>query len=181
MFNFYKIGRVMLSAVVAVTFSTSVATAAPGNTDTDNASATARVVKPLSMLTVGDTISFGKFIAPGAGDGNGTVTIQPGFTGARSASPNIALLPDVPSRAAAFLVNGEPNEGYEAIFPPLVTITGGGSDMTVTLFTTHPEGSSLALDNDGSDIITVGATLQVDENQAGGEYSGDFDVTVTYQ
>jgi len=58
------------------------------------------------------------------------------------------------------------------------TLTSGGNSMTVNNFTTSP--SSGYISNNGSATIYVGGTLNASANQAAGNYSGSFNVTVNY-
>ena len=51
--------------------------------------------------------------------------------------------------------------------------------MLVDGFVSSPSGSGI-LDSTGHQTLTVGATLHVNPNQADGDYTGTFPVTVTY-
>jgi hypothetical protein len=77
------------------------------------------------------------------------------------------------------MVSGDKNKHFDVILPSDVTLTmeGGTETMTVSTFT---ESAPSKLDLDGEAVFSVGATLAVAANQAGGLYMGTFDVTVTY-
>jgi len=121
-------------------------------------------------------LSFGSF-APGTG--SGTVTVSP--TGVRSAGGGVSLVPSGSGQAASFLVTGNADAGYAITLPGNgeVSLTSGPHSMAVTTFTSSPSPAG-QLGGGGSQTLTVGATLSVGPNQAGGSYSGSFIVTVVY-
>lgn len=58
-----------------------------------------------------------------------------------------------------------------------VPITSGANSMSLTAFTSDPAGTVLGT---GRTVVLVGATLAVASNQAPGNYTGSFNVTVNY-
>ncbi len=58
-------------------------------------------------------------------------------------------------------------------------MTHGSATMTVTQFTSSPTtpGSLVS----GSQVVSVGATLQVGNGQVPGNYIGSFEVTINYE
>jgi hypothetical protein len=121
-------------------------------------------------------LSFGSFVA-GAG---GTVTVSPGSE--RSATGSVVLVPSKSGQSAQFTVEGDPGATYTIDLPAdsTVFLTGPGVDMALTNFTSKPAGAGGQLSATGSQVLSVGATLHVQEGQVSGSYSGSFDVIVNY-
>jgi hypothetical protein len=119
---------------------------------------------------------FGSFAA-GSG---GTVTVS--TSGACSAGGGVIIIvPDCSS--AEFMVTGDPDFTYLIELPAddFVTLTGPGNNMVISNFVSNPaEGANGLLSSGGSQILSVGATLNVANNQAAGSYSGSFSVIVQY-
>lgn len=132
----------------------------------------------LLALTIQNTrgLSFGSFVA-GAG---GTVVVSPASE--RSATGSTMLVPSKNGQSAQFTVEGDPDATYSIDLPAdsTVFLTGPGVDMALTNFTSEPSGAGGQLSATGSQTLSVGATLQVQDSQASGSYSGSFDVIVNY-
>ncbi len=79
-------------------------------------------------------------------------------------------------------VTGDPNVGYFIELPAdnFVTLSGPGSDMKVTSFSSDPAGANGLLSAGGSQSLSVGGTLSIGNGQAPGSYSGSFSVIVNY-
>lgn len=141
------------------------------------------VVRPNTLVKV-DDLDFGTIATSPAA---GTVTVSPA-TGARSGSGGVTLVGAASQRAMFqgtggllfITVTGDNN----------VTLTraGGGGTMTASLvraITTSGGGvsilgSSATLLPSGVQTYYVGGTLNVGANQAPGDYSGTFTLTVNY-
>jgi hypothetical protein len=122
-------------------------------------------------------IAFGAFAA-GSG---GSVVITP--AGTRSATGGVVLISSSTGAAAQFTVSGDPDFTYGITLPAdgTVTLSGGvGHSMNVTGFTSNPALSG-QLSGGGSQQLSVGATLNVGNNQPAGGYSGSFMVIVDYE
>jgi hypothetical protein len=105
--------------------------------------------------------------------------------------PNNILLPggSLDAKASNCSVSGDVAANYSVMVPSSVGLTDGrGHTMTVKAFTVSNDGDSNSLSrllhNDGTglgtDTFGVGATLDVDANQAPGNYSGTYSVSVQY-
>ena len=134
---------------------------------------------PAGAQTIVNTgsLAFGSFLA-GSG---GTVAVSAG--GGRSKSGGVIFLNQGESGAAAqFTVTGTPSAVYAITLPVdnFVTLSDGSHTMAVNSFVSNPSGTG-TLSGGGSQILSVGATLIVNNSQASGSYSGSFDVTVNYQ
>jgi spore coat protein U-like protein len=123
-------------------------------------------------------LSFGSILASAGG---GTVTVDPATGLATSAG--VTLLGTGSSAAAFSIYTGSAKCSAQSmtitVASPAV-LSSGANTMTITGFTTSPAtGSNLGV-NGAAVPLTVGGTLNVGPNQAAGNYSGTFTVTVTF-
>lgn len=140
---------------------------------TDNAAATARIITPITLNNT-QGLAFGNIASSSA---LGTVTISP--ANVRTSAGGVTPSAIGTFNNAIFVAGGEPNATYTITLPTSVTVTSGANNMTVTGWTSNPSGNGL-LSGIGEQTINVGATLNVAANQATGDYSGSFDVTIAY-
>ena len=141
--------------------------------------AEARIVAGISIAKNVD-LAFGQIVRSASA---GTVTLDPS-TNQRTAKGGVTLGQNAGFNAAAFTVTGEPEYKFQLTLPKSIDITrqGGKEIMAVNGFTTTLGTSNEgALDSKGSMDFSLGATLNVDANQATGTYDGSFSVTATYQ
>jgi len=130
---------------------------------------------PISLTKNAD-LAFGAVFRS---TGGGTVAMDP--TGARTPS-GVTVTGLKPVAPASFTVAGSTGAAYSITLPPVtpqILLTGPGTSMLVDGFVSSPSGSGI-LDSTGHQTLTVGATLHVNPNQADGDYTGTFPVTVTY-
>lgn len=128
----------------------------------------------VTSVTAISGLNFGSFVA----NGSGSVTVA--ASGLRSKSGSVTLLSQgAPAAAAQFTVSGSPNASYSISLPTESSLTGPGSAMTLSIFTSTPSGSGL-LAAGGTQTLSVGATLTVGASQTPGTYSGNFNVTVQH-
>ncbi len=121
-------------------------------------------------------LDFGRFVA-GSG---GTVVLTPG--GLRSRTGAVVLLHSPNAGQAGFNVN-RVNDDKTAVgisMPPngSIRLNSGANSMAVDSFVSSPA-STMSIQT--PQVLSVGATLTVAPNQAPGNYSGTFSVTVNYQ
>lgn len=133
---------------------------------------------PITTISISNTqaLAFGKFAA-GSG---GSVTVSP--SGARSATGGAVLLSSSSGSAAQFTVSGDANFTYSISLPANGTVSltnGGGQAISLNNFSSTPDAAG-QLSAVGSQTLSIGATLNVGNNQAAGAYSGSFDVMVSY-
>ena len=128
---------------------------------------------PITIVN-SQALSFGKFVAA-----NGTLTVSPG--GTRSVSGAIVLLQSGPGQAAQFVVTGDPDAVYSVSLPidGTVSIANGGSSVPVNGFASNPASTGV-LPVSGTQILNVGARLDVTAGLTPGAYSGTFSVVVDY-
>ena len=166
----------LLTAVSVLTLSGAEVWAAEAN-GTGNISA--KIVAPVTV-TEQDALDFGTILAPT--DSAKKVKIA-AANGARSVDggDNSILVNTNKGAAGLFNVSGAENQKITIQLPDSATLNvlgGEGTPMTVNNFVSDPA-TELTL-NGTSGQIKVGATLTVNQNQAEGDYSGDYTVTVSY-
>ena len=159
-----------------------------GNTATaSGVNAGANIITPIGITNDGTELQFGDLIATST---EYTVTID-ATSGQRAFTENAAFFTETGYSTANFTVTGEAGAAFKITLPAdgtvsLVSKTGTGADMPLTTFASSI-GLSSSLDGTpgsysaGSKTFSVGATLAVNEDQAAGEYTGTFDVTVAYE
>lgn len=144
---------------------------------TASATASSTIIAPISITKTVD-LDFGNVGVSGTA---GTVVISP--AGVRSATGGVSLpAPAGTVTSASFNVAGQGNYTYAITLPAAaLTITSGANNMTVNAFTSTPTATG-TLNAGGTQIVTVGATLNVGASQASGVYTSGtpFDVTVNY-
>lgn len=126
------------------------------------------------VITNTRPLVFGKFIAAGGG----TITITP--LGARSKTGGVVLLAGVTATSASYSLTetgtGKSLTWRTISLPATATLSSGAATMTLSNFTSDPAATMVG----SGTVLTVGATLAVAANQAPGNYSGTFSVTVDY-
>jgi hypothetical protein len=146
------------------------------------ANSSANIILPITVLKTAD-LSFGNIAVGATG---GTVIMTP--LAARSITGQVKL-PDVKGTvtAASFTIGGEGASAYTITLPSssIIYTSGNAQQMTIDAYT-----SSLGVSNigaisgsagtTGTQVVTVGATLNVSDAQTAGSYSGTFAVTVNY-
>ena len=141
---------------------------------TANASAT--IVTPISISKTAD-MNFGNVATNGA---VGTVVLAP--AGTRTPGGGVTLPANVGTvTAASFTVSGSDSYTYAITLPASVVITSGSDNMTVDNFTSTPSVTGTL--TSGTQVINVGATLNLVASQAEGAYTSSiapFTVTVNY-
>lgn len=145
------------------------------NTDTESAQATATIHQHLSLSKNVD-LAFGGIITD---TDWGTVTIPANSAG----TPNYSGLPAqlaATTAAAKFTANGQDGATFDITLPSTASITNGSHSMTIDNFISS-EGTNGVVLSGGSKEFYVGATLNIAAGQAAGQYTGNFNVTVTYE
>ncbi|MCX6256434.1 MAG: DUF4402 domain-containing protein [Bacteroidia bacterium] len=145
---------------------------------TASSSAMATIVTPMNLVKTTD-LNFGN-IANSATEG--MVTLSP--ANVRTSSGGISLPGETGEvNTGTFVVSGAPGYTFTISLPSVATLIddNSGHTMTVDSWTSNPSGTG-ALDNSGSQILNVGATLHVGPNQSPGNYisATPFQVTLHY-
>lgn len=145
--------------------------AAANTTDTTTTVATAEVLTPIAIShDVGAALNFGTFL-PGSG---GTINVP--VTGGHSTGGSIMLIGgSVPTRDS-FTITGESGRSF-SISATAGTIRSGVDSMT---YSTSLRDISGTFDLTGRTTLFVGGRLAVAPSQAPGRYTGNYNVTVSY-
>jgi hypothetical protein len=123
------------------------------------------------------SLSFGSFVA----SAGGTIAVAPGSGRSKTGSV-ILLAQGGASTAAQFTVSGTAMATYAITLPAdgAITLTdASGHSMALNGFVSYP-GATGTLSGGGTQLLSVGATLSVNNAQPRGSYSGSFPVTVHY-
>lgn len=145
-----------------------------------NAASSATIVTPIAISKAID-MNFGNLAVSATG---GTVILAPASTRSLTGGVTLPVVTGTVT-AAEFSITGQPNYTYSITLPSnSLTITetvGGTATMTVSNFTSNPTPTG-TLNGSGAQTLKVGATLNVDANQAAGSYTNatGFTVTVNY-
>jgi spore coat protein U-like protein len=160
---------------------------APAHAETEPLAAQLDVVSPGSFFKIAD-LNFGTVVASNA---TGTVTITP--AGVRSATGGVTLWGNDhhPAQFAGMKPTAANRPVRMRVGSNSINLTGPGAPMTVSLFrantspaqvlTTTPRNFQVQQASNGAFALFVGATLNVNANQAPGTYTGTWTLTLDYQ
>ncbi len=166
------------AAMVCVCLST------PAYADVERAQSQVGVVTRLSFIQT-EELSFGQIFASNA---SGTITVAP--SGVRSRTGGVTLTGNT-HHTAIFAGFGQPNQRVQiSLGSNSIFLTGPGTRMRAHTFvigstptavlTTTPRVFRIATPSGGF-AFPVGATLDVNANQAPGTYRGTWTITLNYQ
>ena len=143
----------------------------------------ATIITPLTItLSAGTQLQFGTIVADATSAAD--VILSPG----NAITTTLTHLGE--NSVPTFNVTGEPLSTYSVTFSSETltlthdapgTLDGTTTVLTVDTFTSNSSNSIETLSASGTGSFQVGATLNVLANQAGGVYTGKFNVTVTYE
>lgn len=136
-------------------------------TVTGNVSA---VIRRNIAATETQSMNFGTI---SSGTTAGTVTLSP--AGVRTSTLSYYGT----SRPGIFTITGEPSTPLTISFTN-GTLSNGANTMALSNFTTSTTPASSTTDSSGSLTLNVGADLAVAANQASGNYTGTYNVTISY-
>lgn len=146
----------------------------PANAAVATATVIANVTSTIMVTTINGLV-FGDI---SSGTQAGTLALSP--SGVRTATGGVTVNTAIAGNSAAFDVQGDPNASYSVTFPAAVIMSNGSPNtMVVDSFTYSPNATNV-IDASGQMTIFVGATLNVNSNQAFGSYSGLLNVTIEY-
>ncbi|QKG70608.1 DUF4402 domain-containing protein [Erythrobacter mangrovi] len=151
------------------------AIAAPGGSAATPGASEARIVEPLALQPLYD-LRFGTFIQPTTA---GTVTVASNSTVSTTGGLDPAIFP-TGRGASGFLVHGTANRQFVTFLPTTATVSNGTATMTIDNFRKNGGSGANRLDLNGYFVLHVGGRLTVNANQAPGNYSGTFTVSVLY-
>lgn len=152
------------------------ALAAPGGTVTVTGTASATIIRPISIAATAP-LRFGVMARPTAA---GTVTVSTAgvvTTGGGMVGNTAIAQGSSGPQAGKFRVSGEPGRQFFVTLPLAATVSrSGGGAMTITLFTV----GALTGSPVGTLDIAVGGTLAVGAAQSVGTYNGTYQITASY-
>jgi hypothetical protein len=170
---------IILTGVILMTITALTANAQ--NTSTATANSSARIIEHITLTFENQPLAFGSIIKDADG---GTVKIAAG-----TGDVSYTNLPDqlaTTTSAASFKVTGEAGYVFSLALPldDVVELTGpaGSTPMSIDAFnSTINDDTNNTIPSGGEVNFNVGATLTVNPSQSAGNYTGTFDVTVTYE
>ncbi|CAM4209290.1 DUF4402 domain-containing protein [Gillisia limnaea] len=141
---------------------------------TANFTASATIIQPITITTTSD-MNFANIDAKTGGQ----IILTP--DNIRTSSGGVVLAGEENLSAATFIVTGQSGYTYDISLPEdIYTLSNGIENMVINNFTSSISNGNLIADE--SQIIRVGATLNVNANQTPGFYStpAPLNVTVNY-
>jgi hypothetical protein len=170
-------GRRHIPGLVLLTTLPAVPAVAAPTSATTTVTVKASVVKPLSLTALQD-LDFGT-IALGTGTWSGA-TVSLSQAGVRSCT-NPNTICSGAAQAATYQLVGSNKETVQINAPPVTLVNQGDSSKTIQLVLNAP--ASIVLTNSGMPGIqfSVGGSMALSSDTAGGTYAGTMTVTVDYQ
>jgi hypothetical protein len=155
--------------------------------DSETADAQVAIVTPGQFIKVED-LNFGVLLSGGSA---GTVVVTP--AGARTSTGGVTLVGN--SHNPAEFAGRKPGNGNSpvriSVASDTIALTGPGAPMTVRLFngnlnpsrtlSTNPRNFQVQGQANGTFELKIGATLDVNANQAPGVYTGNWAITLDFQ
>ena len=133
-----------------------------------------RIQIPIALSKTSD-LDFGIIIPGGAA---GTVTLVPS-TGVENFGGGV-LYAAATGQPAIFAITGGANHTYNIAATPSPLTLNGSLGGTLSLTLTTDLGASGTLNGTGNGTVKVGGTLSVGATQIEGNYTGNFQMTVSY-
>lgn len=146
---------------------------AQATSSTEEATGTATIIAYIT-LTNTQGLAFGNIAASTA---PGTVYIS--TAGARTATGGVTPSSIGTFNNAIYNATGNPDATFEISLPSTAIVTNGTNNMYVNGFTSNPIAVG-TFNSSGMQTINVGATLNVNASQPMGNYSGTYNVTISY-
>jgi hypothetical protein len=166
----------MTAAAAAIALTATPAFAAPTNPD-KNATATAKIVKPLTLTWVQD-LDLGTVLLSGSGAWSGA-TVGVSRAGVFScANSNVTC--SGTNQVAKYKVTGTNNQVVTINAGNVVMTNQNDNTKTLTLTVDNPGTVNLANSGNVGLEFSLGGAISVDSTTADGTYSGTFNVTVNY-
>lgn len=159
------IKALMVAGVAAIAMGGTAAYAA-----TASATAKAKILKQVTVTKSSD-LEFGTVVTS-----TGPATVLISTAGTRTCGAGLVC--SGTTAAAAFGIGGTTGQTVTISAPATVNLTSGAASMTATLLASA---ATRTLSGTAADQFSVGGSLAVGANQADGDYTGSFNVTVDYQ
>jgi hypothetical protein len=164
--------KIFLAIAFLTGFSSFTVALAQGQTSGGTSGDASITLVEITEVTKLTDLFFGNIIP----QGSGSVIIN--TSGNRSTTGNVSVFGTVFSAARFEIIGGAGQSFSISNLPASITLKSPQNHtMTVSGFGVHPGSGQLG--NDGKITVTVGATLQVNANQASGMYTNDTDLIIT--
>lgn len=165
-------------AALAVTATPALAATGPTIVSPDKqATATARVVKPLTLTWVRD-LDLGTIVLSGAGAWSGA-TVSIDQAGAFSCTDSNVTCSGA-TQNAEYNITGTNNQVVTVTAPDVTLTDQNDSTKTLTLAVNAPQTVTLASSGSNPTPLDIGGSITVASNTPDGTYQGTFAVTVNY-
>jgi hypothetical protein len=174
--------RYLVAAAAAIGLVATASAASAQNTATGSGTASVQILKALSVTSHHD-LPFGK-VAISTSTAGGVAINE---SGTRSATGGAALVGAASVTPADFVFNGEPSQAVTVSYSDSAgaanasgtyTLISGSNQVTLTVSSTKV--GSQNLDSSGNLTVPIAGSVAIPANQAGGQYSGSYYVTVAY-
>ena len=165
---------------IAILFSGVSVMASAQNTATQSATASAKIVAPITLTKTND-LRFGTIATSSA---SGTVSVAATVGAQASASGGATMVASSLDETgpAVFTITGESDQTFSLNVKTddVIKLSNGAETMDVTLNIPSFSKANNALTG-GTKTLIIGGSLAVGANQASGAYTKTFDVTVAYE
>ena len=168
---------VMIAGALAATALTGTAANAAPVTATTQATATARIVQPLTLTSVRD-LDLGTIVLSGTAPYTNTIGITQGGTFSCGADVTCSGTTQT-AQYSATGTQGQTLSVNVSSTIALVNQTQTSPDLTLTV--DAPAAGSVVLDSAGTVTFDLGGSIDVADDTADGVYQGTFDVSADYQ
>lgn len=174
-----KFLRYMALAATAATALTATPASAVGPSD-KNATATARIVKPLTLVWQQD-LDLGTIILNSGAWTGATISIAPDGTFNCDGGASTKVTCANATKPAQYKVTGTNNQDVK-ITAPDVTLTGPSGTLLMTVSRPGSPVGTINLGSSGSTglVFGLGGSISVNSTTPDGTYTGTFNVTVDY-
>ena len=165
---------------IAILFSGVSVMASAQNTATQSATASAKIVAPITLTKTND-LRFGTIATSSA---SGTVSVAATVGAQATASDGATMVASSLANTgpAVFTITGESDQKFSLNVKTddVITLSNGSKTMDVTLSIPGFTATANTLTG-GTRTLYIGGSLAVGANQVSGAYSKEFDVTVAYE
>lgn len=166
--------KFLTKAALAATVATGLFAAPAMAADTEEFTATARIVSPLTLTLDNGGLDFGTItILPTLAAAGEDVVVGRVGGGSDACGANLNCTAPTP---AIFVVTGSINQGLDVSITPPATLDSGANTVAFTL----DAPATVSLDAFGDASFDVGGTIRVLPSTVDGTYSATMDVTVEY-
>ena len=165
---------------IAILFSGVSVMASAQNTATQSATASAKIVAPITLTKTTD-LRFGT-IATSNAPGTVSVGTTAGATATASGGATMVASSLAETGPAVFTITGESDQTFSLNVKTghVITLSNGSKTMNVTLDIPDFTETKNTLTG-GTKPLIIGGSLAVGADQASGAYSNTFNVTVQYE